>query len=196
MSKIPPNAQRVFEGVLFDVYQWPQKMFDGSTETFEILKRPDSLIVVALTADHRVVLIDEEQPDHKKGLGLPAGRHDKSGEDSLEGAKRELAEETGYTSTNWKLIFSVAPQPKIDWTLHYFLALDCKKTTDQALDSGEKIQVELLELDNFLEQATAPGIGLWDLDKLFLRAKLSPKKQAELKQYLLGKCDELPSGII
>ncbi len=37
--KIPPNAKRVFKGIIFDVYQWQQKMFDGSKETFEMLKR-------------------------------------------------------------------------------------------------------------------------------------------------------------
>src|SRR5215467_9321922 len=32
---IPEHAERVFQGKIFDVYQWPQKLYDGSTATFE-----------------------------------------------------------------------------------------------------------------------------------------------------------------
>jgi hypothetical protein len=48
---IPKQAQRVFKGQIFDVYQWPQKLFDGSTQTFEMLKRPDTLTVLAIKND-------------------------------------------------------------------------------------------------------------------------------------------------
>lgn len=41
MATIPPNAQRVFSGKIFDVYQWPQPLFDGSIATFEVAKRLD-----------------------------------------------------------------------------------------------------------------------------------------------------------
>ncbi len=34
---IPDHATCVFRGMLFDVYQWQQEMFDGSIETFEML---------------------------------------------------------------------------------------------------------------------------------------------------------------
>ena len=40
---IPHNAKKVFNGILFDVYQWKQKMFDNSIKTFEMLKRKSSL---------------------------------------------------------------------------------------------------------------------------------------------------------
>lgn len=42
---VPDAAQHVFEGMIFDVYQWPQKLFDGSEHTFEMLKRPDTVVV-------------------------------------------------------------------------------------------------------------------------------------------------------
>ena len=58
INGIPADAKRVFEGVIFDVYQWQQKMFDGSTETFEVLKRPDSVEVIAIK-DGKMVVIHE-----------------------------------------------------------------------------------------------------------------------------------------
>ena len=41
---IPPEADRVFRGEIYEVYQWPQKMPDGSVETFEMLRRPDTVM--------------------------------------------------------------------------------------------------------------------------------------------------------
>lgn len=35
---IPSFAKKVFKGIMFDVYQWQQKMFEGKLETFEKMK--------------------------------------------------------------------------------------------------------------------------------------------------------------
>lgn len=35
---IPDHAKCVFKGVIFDVYQWEQKLYNGTTTTFEKLK--------------------------------------------------------------------------------------------------------------------------------------------------------------
>lgn len=61
MSKIPPHAVRVFKGVIFDVYQWEQMLYDGSTTTFECLKRPDTVIVIPL-AGEMVYYAEQAQP--------------------------------------------------------------------------------------------------------------------------------------
>lgn len=42
---IPPEADRVFRGEIYEVYQWSQKMPDGSVKTFEMLRRPDTVMV-------------------------------------------------------------------------------------------------------------------------------------------------------
>jgi hypothetical protein len=64
-TKIPKKARRVFKGVIFDVYHWPQKMFDNSTVTFEMLKRADTLQVIAITPDKKILLLKEQQPTKK-----------------------------------------------------------------------------------------------------------------------------------
>ena len=60
---IPPDAKKVFSGVLFDVYQWEQKMFDGSVATFEKLKRPDTVVVFPVLPNGRIILTEQEQPN-------------------------------------------------------------------------------------------------------------------------------------
>ncbi|HVS79005.1 MAG TPA: NUDIX domain-containing protein, partial [Candidatus Saccharimonadales bacterium] len=99
---IPVNAKKVFDGKIFDVYQWPQKMYDGTTETFEMLKRPNTVVVLAIK-DGELVILKQSQPNlQNEFMDFPGGRADE-GETPLESAKRELLEETGMTFKNWKL---------------------------------------------------------------------------------------------
>src|SRR3989344_9686996 len=91
---IPGHAKRVFKGVLFDVYQWEQKMFDGSTAIFEKLKRPDTVVVFPVLPDGRIILTEQEQPGKEAFIGATGGRVD-VGEEILQTAHRELLEESG-----------------------------------------------------------------------------------------------------
>ena len=79
---MPENAKLVFKGVLFDVYQWEQTMFDGSVETFEKLRRPNTSAVVA-SVGGKILMQREEQPDSGQFLSIPGGRCDE-GESLLE----------------------------------------------------------------------------------------------------------------
>ncbi len=136
---IPESAKKVFAGQIFDVYQWLQTMFDGSTETFEMLKRPDTVQVIAVK-DNQIVLVHDEQPGRSARLHFPGGRADE--DDSwLAAAQRELKEETGMSFKTWRLIDVQQPVPKIEWFVPWFLATDFDNQTEQQLDSGEKIEV-------------------------------------------------------
>ena len=103
--KIPPEAKCVFKGIIFDVYQWEQKMFDGSTATFEMLKRPNTLQVIAADENY-IYLGQEEQPGKGPFFSLFGGRQE-PGEDPLAGAKRELLEESGLAADDWELLKQV-----------------------------------------------------------------------------------------
>jgi 8-oxo-dGTP pyrophosphatase MutT (NUDIX family) len=142
---VPPSATKVFSGVIFDVYQWQQEMFDGSVETFERLKRPDTVKIIAVK-DKKIIVLEEEQPDIGIFYSFSGGRHDAPEEDELQAAKRELLEETGMRFSNWKLISAVQPVMKIDWIVYTFLATDFIDQTNQKLDAGEKVTVTLKTL--------------------------------------------------
>lgn len=139
---IPENAKLVFQGVIFDVYQWPQEMFDGTTQTFEMLKRPDTVQVIAVK-EGKIVVLEQEQPGLGFSYTFPAGRYDMEGENELGAAKREMLEETGMTFQNWRMIEASQPHQKIDWVVYTFLANDFLEQTSQKLDPGEKIRVTL-----------------------------------------------------
>lgn len=160
---IPDEAQQVFAGVIYDVYQWPQKMYDGSFETFEMLRRADTVKIIAIR-DGKIVVTYQKQPGKNWFYDYPGGRADPADSDELASAKRELLEETGMRFKNWKLIEVHQPFNKIDWLVYTFLATNFVEQVEQKLDAGEKIQVELATLEQIREYAKQP-------DSQYLRFK-------------------------
>lgn len=147
--KIPQNAKRVFKGIIFDVYHWEQEMFDGTTETFEMLKRVNTIEIIATSGD-KILLSHQSQPNKHDYYSLFGGRAEEN-EEPLVTAKRELLEESGLTSKDWELFKTYTPVHKIDWEIHTFIARDCKKVKEQNLDAGEKIEILECTFDEFIE---------------------------------------------
>ena len=152
---IPNNATKVFSGEIFDVYQWPQEMYDGSTATFEMLKRPDTVLIVCLDEHNNVITLTESQP----GIGewsysMPGGRVDPSDESILDAAKREVKEETGYEFSSWKLVEVTQPQRKIEWFIYIYVAQGVIAKGVPTPDAGEKIQVVPVEYSEFIAHSS------------------------------------------
>lgn len=185
MSKIPPDAKLVFKGVLFDVYHWQQKMFDGSTQTFEMIKRRPSAIVAPISGD-MIYYSFQEQPAKPPFIGLFGGQVE-DGETPLECAKRELLEEAGLESKDWEAWFVYNKFGKLDWSIHYFIARDCKKVGEGRPDVGEKIKVCKTDISDFLKNVvTRPEFEERELRHEILGA-FNPEKFEEMKKKLLGR---------
>jgi ADP-ribose pyrophosphatase len=137
---VPESATRVFKGVIFDVYQWQQELFDGRTTTFEMLKRPDTVQVIAVK-DNKIIILNQEQPGQGTFYDIPSGRHDVESETELEAAQRETLEETGMRFASWNLVRCHQPHTKIDWLVYTYVATDFIQEVAQKLDAGERIEV-------------------------------------------------------
>ena len=110
--------------------------------------------VLALTKNGEAILVRQYRHGVCDVLWEFPGGVVEDGEDPLEGAKRELLEETGYTTSNIIQIGQVYPNPALQTnTLHCFLALDVEKVSGQNLDDGEDIEVHLVPLDELVEMA-------------------------------------------
>lgn len=182
---IPEQAKKVFSGVIFDVYQWDQEMFDGTTQVFEKLRRSNTAVVIPITAAGTILMIEEEQPMKKVFHGFPGGRIE-TGEETLSAAQRELKEETGYEGEDWELIEAMQPVTKIDWTIFTFVARNCRKVAEQSLDGGEKVTLKEVSFEEFLEIALLEDFRMTHLQLQAMEAKYNSEKKEELRQMLFG----------
>jgi 8-oxo-dGTP pyrophosphatase MutT (NUDIX family) len=182
---IPPHAKKVFEGKLFDVYQWEQELFDGSTATFEKLKRTDTVVAIPVLPNKKLLLVEDEQPGRDTTISFPGGRVD--GEESAEAAvARELLEETGYEASKLTLWKAVQPVSKVDWALYFFIAYGCKKTAEAHLDAGERIKAREVTLDELFELMDDPRFVEGELSKELTAARYDSAARAELERTLFG----------
>lgn len=174
---IPENATRVFEGKIFDVYQWEQQLYDGSYATFEMLRRPDTAFVIAVDGDH-IIALDEEQPDGvTRQNSMPAGRIEPTDASPLDGAKRELEEETGLQFADWSLLEVQQPAIKLEWFTYLYVATNKVGEIPTKHDPGEKIVVKRITFDEFKKSKSAEKIealrNIHTIDELLQKVGLT-----------------------
>jgi ADP-ribose pyrophosphatase len=136
-------------------YDWYRSPRTGRTMKRVVLEAPDWVNILALTPTNEILLVRQ----FRFGSGhitteIPAGLVD-PGETPLQAAKRELKEETGYTSSKWSDLGSVDPNPAfLNNRCHHFLAEDIIKTGEPDLDEGEDIEVELMDFHGCPDSGT------------------------------------------
>ncbi len=181
--KLPPQAKKVFSGIIFDVYQWEQKVFDGSTRVWEMIKRTAAVDTIAIV-DGKILVLDQIQPNREPYPSLPGGKMD-ADETPEQAAFRELTEETGYVASSLKPFRYYNENAKVDFDDYLFVTHDARKTADQATDGAEKITTRLIGFDEFLGLARDPLFAIPQNFRIELfEALLSEQKKAELKNEL------------
>jgi len=134
IDKVELANGKTFEPIVFEFRSWAN--------------------IVALTKNDEVVLVKQYRHGVRENLlELPGGVVD-DGESPLEGVRRELMEETGYSAKNIVEVGRIYPNPAIQHnTLFCYVATDVEKIGEQHFDETEEIEVHLMPLGDLIEMA-------------------------------------------
>jgi ADP-ribose pyrophosphatase len=143
-SFTPLGGETAYSGRLVDVRTERFRHADGEEVTREIVRHRGAVGVLAHD-DERVWLV--RQPREAVGetdlLEIPAGRLDVDGEQPLDAARRELAEEVGLGASSWRPILDYYSSSGFtDERVFLFCATELHPSH---ADSGENERIEIVQ---------------------------------------------------
>ncbi len=171
------HSETVYEGPLFKVLKEEVREPNGHVSKRDIIRHNGSVVILAVDASGKKgkkdpLVIMERQYRHAAGQylwELPAGKIE-PGEERLAGAKRELAEETGYAAKEWTELVRYFASPGFlgEW-MQVYLAEEltggpARPEPDETLEIYPMLlsQVEqLIAEGKILDGKTLIGVGTY-----------------------------------
>jgi ADP-ribose pyrophosphatase len=151
MSFHPVDKQVLFSGKKVRLELHTLQDDDGNRRIAEIVVHPGAVVVLAFTAEGKILLIRNRRYSVGQTLWeLPAGTLEK-GEDPINCAGRELVEETGYLAGRLTSIGNFFSSPGILTEKMYAYAAYDLERSQTALEEGEEIETEAIEFDRAIE---------------------------------------------
>ncbi len=137
------GGETVYSGRIVDVRVERFRHDDGEEVSREIVRHRGAVAIVVYD-EERVWLVRQprEAVNEPRLLEIPAGRLDVEGEEPLQAAQRELAEEIGLGASRWEPILEYYVSAGItDERVHLFAASDLHESH---ADSGENERIEIV----------------------------------------------------
>jgi len=132
----PDSSRTVYDGKLFDVTveRW------GVHER-EIVEHPGAVAIVAVDTDGNVALVRQRREAVREYLlELPAGTLE-SGESPLDGARRELEEETGLAGGRWRELGAFYTTPGFCRERMYLFVAEGVEAGDAKPEDDEELEL-------------------------------------------------------
>ncbi len=145
----------VRQGAIVDIYEDTVKLPNGNIEKWDfVAHRMGAACVVPVTPDGHILLVRQYRPAlDRYTWELPAGCRDEVDEPTDITAKREMEEETGYTSDDIVQLLSLKSTVAFcNELIDVYLARNIRRIGEQHLDPAEEISMKLWELDDILEE--------------------------------------------
>jgi ADP-ribose pyrophosphatase len=147
-------SERVYEGRILNLRVDEIRTSTGVEALREIVENGGAVAIVALDEQQRVVLVRQYRHAVRSlVVEVPAGKLD-GAEDPLEGAERELREETGFRAGRYERLGRFYPAPA--WStefVHLYLAtqLTPGPTQPEADEAIELLRVPLAETGELIQ---------------------------------------------
>ncbi|MER1956221.1 MAG: NUDIX hydrolase [Solibacillus sp.] len=133
----------IFEGKVISLKVDDVTLPNGGVSKREIINHPGAVAVIAITDDHKILLVEQYRKALERSIiEIPAGKLEK-GEKPIVTARRELEEETGYTTDDLTFVQAFATSPGFaDEVIHIYVAKNLKKLdVPVALDEDEFVEL-------------------------------------------------------
>lgn len=141
--------------VVFDVFKEHfAHPTDGREGDFYVARAPDWVAAVPVTRGGEIVMVNQFRFGVRRlSWEFPGGVID-AGENFLQAAAREVAEETGYAGDAPFPLGSAASNPALfDNRCHFVLIENCDRVTDTHFDANEEIEMKLVPPRDVLKMA-------------------------------------------
>ena len=180
LKEIQIGTEDIFAGKILDVKRDQVRLPNGHTSVREIIRHVGAVCVVPVTEDGKVVVERQYRyPIDRVITEIPAGKLDSKEENRLEGAQRELWEETGITADSWTdmgLYFPAAAYSDEKITMYLAQGLHMGK---QHLDEDEFLNVSLVPMEELVEKILCGEITDGKTQVAILKASMLLKRQKE-----------------
>ena len=150
------SCEHILQDEWIDIRRSKYKFPDGTFfEPYYSYSRRDYVVIVASDTEGNYICVRQYRQGIDQvttefvagGIERSDGKEygkvgDDAAEDALAAAKRELMEESGYESDEWKHLLTIPSNATIaDNYAYLYYAKNCRKVSDQDLDSTEFLEV-------------------------------------------------------
>ncbi len=148
------NVKEVYKGKFITILEEDYRLPNGNIIQRERIRKnngKEAVIIVGRTSEDKYLLVVQNRISGIVSVEFPAG-YIEEGEDVLVAAKRELLEETGYTSDDLYLLDTYRSSLGIDGSvINIVVANNVSLVSEQNLDESEYINYDLFTLDEIGE---------------------------------------------
>ncbi|WP_295034468.1 NUDIX hydrolase [uncultured Microbacterium sp.] len=138
------ESREVYRGAVWGIREDRVRYGDGEIVR-QYLDHTGAAAVVAVDEERRVLLIQQyRHPIRQRDWELPAGLLDVAGEDPMDAARRELAEEADLTAEGWEPLVSTYTTPGSNSEIiHIYLATGLSPAAESFARTDEEADIRL-----------------------------------------------------
>src|SRR5690625_3535021 len=140
------KTEKIFDGKIISVQLDDVQLTDGTLSKREIVKHPGAVAIIPVKENKKILFVEQyRKPLERSIIEIPAGKIEPD-EDPVVTARRELEEETGYTTNELTYVTSFYTSPGFaNEIIHIYYTNQLQKLNDPV--SGDEDEfVEIVEL--------------------------------------------------